>query len=161
MQSICHFCRFLPISRDWTQQLIRAVSCALSSLFCLLLPEDFVFIAHPRWALWTVVVSILLQQETQQLLANLTLKLNQLPFKKSRKLQWKSVKSNTTEAQHILLSVWVCDLTHSGLIPPLNQTRFLNRKCAGHFHWIRWWGFLLKSWEFHNLCQLVRLHIWH
>lgn len=91
MQSTCSFSPFLPMSRDWSQQLVRAVSCAPSSLFCLLLPEGFVSFARPRCTLWTVAVSILLQQETQQLLANATLKLNQRPFFKIK--QETAVKS--------------------------------------------------------------------
>lgn len=117
MQSICHFSPFLPTSRDWSQQLICAVSRALSSLFCLLLLEDFVSFARLRCTLWTVVVSILLQQETQQLLANATLKLNQCPFfkikqetaVKSCEKLWKSVKLNTNEAQQntfVCVSAW-------------------------------------------------------
>lgn len=109
MQSICSFSPFLPMSRDWSLQLIRAVPCAPSSLFCLLLPEGFASFARPRCTLWTVAVSILLQQETQQLLANATLKLNHRPFLElNRKLLWKAVKICEIELHRNSTNTFVC-----------------------------------------------------
>lgn len=97
MQSTCSFSPFLPMSRDWSQQLIRAVPCALSSLFCLLLPEGFASFARPRCTLWTVAVSIA------------TLKLNQRPFfKLNRKLLWKAVKICEIELHRNSTNTFVC-----------------------------------------------------
>lgn len=85
--------------------------CLLCSVFSFLpfITEGFASFARPRCTLWTVAVSILLQQETQQLLANATLKLNQRPFLKlNRKLLWKAVKICEIELHRNSTNTFVC-----------------------------------------------------